>query len=131
MFYIINKTTRQLYRQSQTPFNIDETKQPEGDVIQLKQVIDASRPTHNPDTEKLVESIVDNDVAFTRTFRLVVAPLSAPEIAAVTQRNADETNRLQIKAVIADLRNGVGTAVERLTRLEKAVAYLLREEVRR
>lgn len=131
MYFILNKNTREVVRRSETPFNIDDTIQPPSPMIQLKRVDVETKPTFDAATQKLVHNFTDNDAAFTRTFAYSVVALDTAERSTVTQQTQDETARLQIKAVIADVRNGVGTAVERLVRLEKAVAYLLRYEVRR
>ena len=131
MFFIINKTTRAVIRVSETPFNIDENVQPGGEVIQLKRVDDKTKPTFDPATQKLVKNFADDDKTFTRIFKWEVVSLTNGELAQRTQELQDEANRVQIKAVANDLKNGVGTNAERLVRLEKVVAYLLRNEVRR
>jgi hypothetical protein len=129
MYFIVDKNTRALIRQSQTPFNIDETIQPDDPLIQLKQVDDPTVPTFDANTQKLVNSFADDDAAHTRTFKMVVAPLTQAEQAARQQALQDETTRQQIKAVYSDLKNGTGTASDRLLRIERAVAWLLRNAV--
>jgi hypothetical protein len=129
MYFIVDKNTRDLIRQSQTPFNIDETVQPPDPLIQLKQVDDPTLPTFDATTQKLVGSFVDDDLAHTRTFKMVVAPLTQAEQDSKTATLQDEATRQQIKAVYSDLKNGVGTASDRLLRLERAVAWLLRNAV--
>jgi hypothetical protein len=129
MYFIIDKNTREVIRRSTTPFNIDETIQPPAPFIQLKQVDDLTVPTFNPNTQKLSATFVDDDVAGTRTFKQIAVPLTQAELDANAKLAQDEATRQQIKTVYSDLRNGVGTAAERLVRLEKAVAYLLRNSV--
>lgn len=131
MFYIINKETRELIRRSETPFNIDATVQPPPPMIQLKRIDINTKPAFNAATQRLNYDFVDDDAVFTRTFSWSVVALTNGELTAATQAASDEASRVQIKAVIADLRNGVGTAAERLARIEKGLAYLLRGEVRR
>lgn len=130
MFYIINKNTRELIRESATPFNVDESVQPSPPHIQLKLVRDDTKPSYDVATEKLVQMTVDNDAAFTRTVKWVKQAMTPDELTAYQQRQADAATLTQLKAVYNDLKNGVGTAAERQLRLEKAVAYLLRESVK-
>lgn len=130
MFYIINKDTRAEIRTSDTPFNVDETVQPPLPAIQLKRVDNTVPPAYNAATHKLVYSPVDDDVAFTRTFRYVAVLLTAEELAAQQQADADEAQRQTIKAAYAALKAGTGTTVQRLSRIETAVAWLLRDAVK-
>lgn len=130
MYYIINKTTRALIRQSQTPFNIDENVQPPDPAIQLKRIDDDTMPALNPATQKIVRQFTDDDTAFTRTFHNVVTAMTDAEITAYAEAQQAETTRLQIRAAYIALTNGTGTNVERLQRLERAVAWLLRQVVK-
>lgn len=130
MYYIINKDSRELIRESRTPFNINEAEQPPDPFIQLKRVNDDTQPAHNAATQKLVREFTDNDAACTRTFQWVIVAKTAEEQAAYAEAQADEVTRQQIKAVYQDLKNGVGTNIERLQRIEKATAWLLRNVVK-
>ncbi len=130
MYYIVNKQTRELVRTSQTPVNVDENVNEWGDFIQLKRVDDDTQPAFNAATQKLNRISTDDDVAHTRTFSFAVVSLTQPELDAIAERTASEATRQQIKPVYTALQNGTGTAGERLARIERAVAYLLRNEVK-
>lgn len=130
MFYIINKTTGDVVKKSDTPFNIDESVQPPDPFMQLKILRNETKPAFNAATEKLVITHTDDLQAFTRTFHFVKQPLTAEEIALKAEADAAEVTRLQIKAVYLDLKNGTGTAGERLVRIEKALAWLLRQPLK-
>lgn len=127
-YYIVNADTRALIRTSRTPFNVDEDIQPPAPYIQLKHV-DGVRPAFDPATQKLVQNIVDDDVAHTRTYGWSIVALSQAELDALAQQAQDAATLIIIRNVYQDLRNGVGTAAERLQRLERAVAWLLRSFV--
>jgi hypothetical protein len=132
MYYIVKKATRELIRQSDRPFNVDETVQPEDTTtIQLKHVEDNTGPAYDPATQKLEREFVDDDAAFTRTFRYKVVAMTTAEQTAYQQGLADETERQQIKSIYQDLKNGTGTTAARLARVEKVCAWLLRDAVRR
>ena len=130
MYYIINKLTREVIRESHTPFNIDETVQPSDPLIQLKRVDVDTTPAFDPATQKIVRQFADNDAAFTRTFSNVVVAMTRAEKDAYALRQSDSAELVQLRAVYNDLKNGVGTATQRTVRLEKCVAWLLREYVR-
>ena len=131
MYSIINKLTREVIRESATPFNVDATVQPEdANVIQLTQIYDDTRPVIDEATQKLHREFTDDDVAFTRTFRYVVVTKTAEEQAAYTQGEADETERRQLKTVYQALKDGTGTTAVRLQRVERVCARLLRDAVR-
>ena len=130
MYFIINRKTRELIRTSQTPVNVDETVNEFGDLIQLKRVENNTQPAFKSATQKLNRISTDDDVAFTRTFTWEVVSLTQPELDAIAEQTASEATRQQIKAVYTALRNGTGTATERIVRIERAVAWLLRNEVK-
>lgn len=91
------------------------------------------------------EYSVDPVPSFTTTQRVVEGPVVVTETAATktwsviekTQAEKDEdaenAQRLvdyaQARAVYVDLRNGVGTAAERLARVEKVLSRLLRDAI--
>lgn len=129
-YYILDSTTRVIIRQSHAPFNIDEGIQPPPPLIQLKRIDNDTLPTFDPATEKVVRTFTDDDLLFTRTFFWQVTALTPEEVAAFQQRQQDDATLQIIRSVYQDLRNGVGTATERLTRVERAVAWLLRESAR-
>lgn len=130
MFYIVDKITRQLIRTSKERINIDESVNEFGDLIQLRHVEDANIPAFDKATHKLQRNVADDDVAYTRTFSYVAVPLTQAELDANAATNAEETTRTQIKTAITAMRNGTGTASERLARIERAMVFILREFVR-
>ena len=129
MFYLINKNTRELLRASATPFNADATVQPPLPVFQLRRVINDTQPAFNAATHKLIRTSVDDDNAATRTFRYEAIPLTQAELDAKAQAAADEAERQVLRAAYLDLKNGTGTQAERLRRVERAAAWLLRQYV--
>lgn len=129
-YYIIDSNTREVVRESRTPFNIDPAIQPPDPYLQLVRVDDDRRPAFDEATQKLVREFVDDDAAFTRTFRFVVAPMTAEEIAAYQRRQADTAELQQLRAVYQDLQNGVGTSTERMRRVERVCAWLLKDYAR-
>ena len=125
-FYIIHSVTRAVVRTSSTPFNVDEAVQPPAPHIQLRRIDDDTLPAVNAATHKLERTFTDNDMAFTRTFIWQVVALTQAEIDANTLAAQDAATLVIIANVYAALKNGTGTAAERLVRLERAVAWLLR-----
>lgn len=129
-YYIVNMNTRELVRTSHSPFNIDEAVQPPSPLIQLKRVDNDTVPSFNAATQKVIRSSIDNDTLFTRTFYFEVVSLSQAEIDANQLNQTDEATRILIKNGYMDLKNGAGTTAERAARLERAVAWLLRQYVK-
>ena len=127
MYYIIHSQTREVVRQSKQPFNIDPAIQPPAPYLQLVRVDDATVPAYDPATQKLERQFVDDDQAFTRTFFNAVVAMTAEERAAYQQRQADEQTLQMIRQHYNDLKNGVGTNLERLQRVERGLAWLLRQ----
>lgn len=130
MFYIVDKTTRQLIRTTTERVNIDESVNEFGDLIQLRHVEDAKLPAFDKATHKLQRNVADDDKAFTRTFSYVAVPLTNGELTKATAEATAETTRGQLKTAYTALQNGTGTVAERLARVEKALAFVLREFVR-
>lgn len=128
-YYIVHSQTREVVRTSREPFNIDPSVQPPARYLQLVRVDDATVPAYDPATQKIVRQFTDDDNAFTRTFYNAVVAMTAEEQAAYQKRLQDKATLNQIKAVYLDMKNGVGTAGERLQRVEKACAWLLRQHV--
>ena len=91
---------------------------------------DDAQPPFDPATQKLAREHSDDLDAFTRTFRFVAVPLTQAELDANAERAGDNAELAQIRAVYDDHRNGVGTAAQRLTRCERALAWLLRSYAR-
>lgn len=84
-------------------------------------------PVYDPATQ-IAEggpSVVDvNANTYTRTW--VIRALTQEELDENAINAANEVEKDQAKAVYADLKNGVGTQIERLERLEKVAAHLLK-----
>lgn len=97
-------------------------------TVGIAQVIVNPKPTnYDPDTHKLEkqEALWPAQEAYYITWKVV--PLTQEELDAVAERKADEALQQQIRAAYLDLKNGVGTALERLARDEKATAWLLKQ----
>ncbi len=119
MYYIINKNTRQTVRESLTPFNIDESVQPQSPLVQLKRADQNELPAFNPLTEKLSYIFTDNDVKKSRTFSYSVKALTVEEIADAAKRKLENDEKIQILLILPDLKNGTGTSVIRQARIER------------
>ncbi len=129
MFYIVDKITRRLIRTVKEPINIDESVNEFGDLIQLRHVEDTNMPTFDKATHKLQRNVVDDDKAYTRTFSYVAVPLSEDELKAQAAMTVSLAERQTVKATLAAIQNGTGTAAERLTRLEKAVVAFIKRDL--
>ena len=91
------------------------------DLVPLLEVVEA-QPAFDPATQRLqaTPAVVDVD-ANTHTRGWVVVDRSAEELAADAERD-------QIKSVFVALRDGTGTAGERLRRAERVAAHLLKRQ---
>ena len=88
----------------------------------------AADPVIDPLTHRLgpvewVDNPADESTVGTRT----VIAWTAEELAGKTKEEAKEAELDAIKGIYQDLRDGVGTAEQRLARVEKVVARLLRD----
>lgn len=128
-YYIVHSISRAVVRESRFPFNVDENIQPPAPHIQLKRVDNDTVPNFNPATQKTIRSFVDNDSAFTRTFSWQVVAKTQQEMDEFQRQTQDAATLQIIRDVYQDLKNGVGTAAERLTRVERAVAWLLKDNI--
>lgn len=88
----------------------------------------AEPPPYDTATEKLVWSWVDDPADEKTTLTATAVALSQEELDEVARNAALADQQAQAKAVYVDLKNGVGTAGERATRLEQVVAWLLKRE---
>ena len=90
------------------------------DIVPLLEVRE-DRPAYDPATHRLqsVAGVVDvpNN---THTHGWQIVPLTAEELADIAERE-------QAKAFYQDLKDGVGTQLERLVRTERVCAYLLKD----
>lgn len=120
-FYTVNTQTGETVKTSPAPFNVDENVQPDPPFVQLKRVDDNTVPVYAEATHKLVRSVTDSYQAHTRTFYNEVVEKTQAEKNAYQQRLADDADRAAAKAVLLDMKNGVGTQTVRTTRLEKVL----------
>lgn len=130
MFYIVNKATRELVRTTKERINVDESINEFEHLIQLRHVEDSNIPTFDKATHKIERQFVDDDANYTRTFSFVAAPLSQAELTKATAEANAGTTRAQIKTAYTALQNGTGAVAERMARVERAVAFILREFIR-
>ena len=87
----------------------------------VRPIVNANPPTGPGPTEVLY--VVGFTIEASQVIRtLDVRPMTTEELAA---RN-DETERQQLVAIYNDLKNGVGTAGERITRVERVLAWVLK-----
>ena len=91
------------------------------DIVPLLEV-NEDQPVYDPATHYLsrTEPVVDVN-ANTHTHGWEILPRDQADIDA-------EAEREQAKAMYQDLKDGVGTQLERLVRTEKVVAYLLKSQ---
>lgn len=84
---------------------------------------------YDPETQKIGPGEwIDDELNQTATFVRPVVQLTETEIAERVRQQELDALRDQAKSVYLDLKNGVGTAGERATRLEQVVAWLLKRE---
>lgn len=99
-------------------------------IVPLLRVIN-SKPSYDPNSEGLSRSTEVDVANNTYTYSWNVVTLTAEEAieaAETQQRNDFDT---QISSIILNLRNGTGTNAQRLARVEKAVAYILKDKYQR
>lgn len=95
------------------------------DLRPLKVVI-ADRPAYDLDTHSLNPGWVIDLVAEEYRREWTAVPLSAEDLAEIQEDNELEAERLQAIAIYQELKNGVGNNGERIVRIEKTVAHILR-----
>lgn len=125
MYIIRNKTTKEVIRKSKTPISIDGEIKDLDPNLEVLEVIQNDRPTYNPETSKLERTETEQGGQIIIDWNIV--DLSAEELQAIQDQKDAEAERQQAKAIYLDLKKGVGTAGERLTRVEKVLARLLRD----
>lgn len=87
----------------------------------IRPIVNANPPTGPGPTEVLyIVGYTIDDTQVVRT--LAVRAMTAEELAAKN----DDTERQQLIAIYNDLKNGVGTAGERITRVERVLAWVLK-----
>lgn len=90
-------------------------------LVPLLEVVE-DQPTYDPDTHRLTRNDPVVDIAAnTITTEWTLVPLDQAELDEIAERE-------QIKAVYQAVKNGVGTNLERLVRVEKVLAHLLKLE---
>lgn len=89
------------------------------DIIPLMEIVEAI-PAYDPSTHKIQEAPPTIDVnANTHTHGWTVVPYTQEEL-------DNEAEKNQAIAIYLDLKNGVGTSGERLLRVERVAAHLLK-----
>ena len=127
--YMINSQTRVVY----TSYENNPASSGRPNAIQLVGVDGptiANPPSYDPSTERLERQFDDDDIALTRTFKKVVIPLTQAEIDQRTENQDDDTERQAIKPFYQDLKNGTGNNAERLRRVERMLAWLIRRDLK-
>jgi len=95
------------------------------DVIPLM-AVEGDKPIYDPDTHHLEPSFVIDLPAEEYRREWVVTNHSAEELAEIAEEAEIAAEAEQAKAVYLDLKNGVGNNGDRLVRVEKALAHVLR-----
>ena len=97
------------------------------DLVILLEVQE-DQPVYDSATERIqrVDPVYDV-VEETATYSWEIVSLTQDELDAIADREADDAQLVIIKAAYQDLKNGVGTATERLERIEKGLAYILKQ----
>lgn len=122
------KTGGQTYRNKRWPReDLGPIDNAAPDLVILEQSVGAE-PPYDEATEKLEWGWVDDPAANTAVWTASVVPKTAEEQAEYARQQDIAAKQAQAKAVYTDLKNGVGTAGERATRLERVVAWMLKRE---
>lgn len=126
-----DKTSKAVIRISPEPIRLDGKIPLDLDpALELVDVIDPpAQPAFNPATQKVVPVSSEQAGAAGFPIRLIndwqVVSLTQAELDAKAALTLSEQERQQAKAIVADLKNGTGTTVERLQRCEKALARII------
>lgn len=97
-------------------------------VANLVPLIKVAQPVYNKATHKATPRLEWFPDRVERQWDVVA--LSQAELDAIQAEAADKAERQAVKALIADIKAGIGTNAERINRLEKAVRRLLKEVLR-
>lgn len=79
--------------------------------------------THQVFPDKAIVNVNENTL--TQAWKIV--PLTAEELAKKAEESARQTDISQIKAIYTALKNGTGTTAERMARVEKVLARLIKD----
>lgn len=100
------------------------------DVAYLLEITDPrplSGTDYDPATEKVVDNGITYDVANNEARRTwSIAALTQDELDYLAAQAARQAELDQAKGFYLDLKNGVGTQLERLVRCEKVLAFMLK-----
>lgn len=88
----------------------------------------AVKPPYDADTQFLFPNMVVDLPSEEYRKEWILMTLSAEDQTAIQAQNEMDAERLQAIAVYQDLKNGVGTDAERMVRIEKALAHLIRRK---
>lgn len=128
---IRDKTTKAVIRTSPTPIRLDGKIPLDLDpALELVDVVDPPiQPAYNAATHKLVVSTAEQASVGGLPIKLVttwnIVALTQAELDARAAAAADETERQQLKTIVAALKAGTGTTAERLARCERALAKII------
>lgn len=90
----------------------------------------AEQPVYLSNGGKTVSDTSDSVINRLKSEGWTIVPTPPEVVADETARAADKAERQQIKALMADLKDGKGTNAERLARIEKALHRLLKDSLR-
>jgi hypothetical protein len=97
------------------------------DLVPLLEVRSA-KPAYDPATQKLLAATPVADIPNnTYTYGWNIVALTQSELDAIAAETTAQTERDQAKALYQDLKDGVGTATERLERVERVLARILKD----
>ena len=96
------------------------------DMVPLLEV-QSPQPAYDPATEKLERSTTVDVDANTHTHGWNIVALTQAELDAIAAQAANDAEREQAKAVYQDLMNSTGNSTQRIVRVERVCAYLLKD----
>lgn len=101
----------------------------DADLVILKIVVDA-KPAYDPLAISLKSSDVIDVPAEEYRREWSIVPLSAEALADIQETADLEAEQAQAISIYQDLKNGAGNSNQRIARVEKVLAHLLRKEYR-
>lgn len=134
MFIIRNKNTKEVIRKSDTPLRTDGKLPADMDPdIELLAEVWEREPSYTKTTHKLEQAIREAaaaDEPIKLIYGWAIVPLTQEELDFAVEQANLRGERQQVKALMAALKAGTGTAGERITRVEKGLHLLLKENLR-
>jgi len=127
---VYNTTSSELVKRNQRWPRADgmEIESLNSDLIPLLEV-STTKPVFDPATEKVVvaEPVID-ETNNTLTQAWQIAPFTQQEQDEYADRQANKIEIDGIKSVYQDLKNGTGTAGDRISRVESVLAFMLKRD---